>query len=106
MPCYLDRPAAPRARFPLDANGLPQRNAVPHQAGFTCNIPRVALGAGAGAARISLYGHGLLGSRGEMNQGQLKDFAQENNVVFCATDWSGWRAATWRSRTRRTRPDL
>jgi hypothetical protein len=94
VPCYLNQPGCPPgARFLLGPDGLPQRNAVPHQAGFTCHIPRVSLGAGAGAARISLYGHGLLGSRGEIGQGQLKDFGQEKNVVFCSVDWIGMACA-------------
>jgi hypothetical protein len=42
-----------------------------------------------GGARVSLYGHGLFGSRGEVEQGQLKDFAQEHDIVFCATEWIG-----------------
>ena len=54
---------------------------------FTCNIPRVAMATG--GARPSLYGHGLFGSRDEVNQGQLQDMAQEHDFVFCATDWVG-----------------
>ena len=93
VPCYLFPTCDPGSRFQLGQNGLPQRNLLPHQAAFTCHIPRVALGAGAGNARISLYGHGLLGSRGEIGQGQLKDFGQEKNVVFCSVDWIGMACA-------------
>ncbi len=42
-----------------------------------------------GGARASLYGHGLFGSRGEVEQGQLEDMASEHNFVFCATEWIG-----------------
>jgi hypothetical protein len=96
VPCYLDGPGCPPgSRFALNpATGMPTRNPVPHQAAFTCHIPRVALeGPTVGQTRVSLYGHGLLGSRGEINQGQLKDFGQEHNIVFCATDWAGMSCA-------------
>ncbi len=90
VPCYLSPNCNSGSQFLLDSNGLPTRTALPHQASFTCNIPRVAFSdSSPGDTRISLYGHGLLGSRGEVNQGQLKDFAQEHNIVFCATEWSG-----------------
>jgi hypothetical protein len=46
-----------------------------------------------GGARVSLYGHGLFGSRGEVEQGQLQDMAQEHNFVFCATEWIGMACA-------------
>ncbi len=94
VPCYLDLPGCVSGgRFRYGADGLPLRNPVDQQAAFTCHVPRVALEPGAPPARVSLYGHGLLGSRGEIGQGQLKDFGQEHNIVFCATDWSGMACA-------------
>lgn len=92
VPCYLDSPkCAPGGRFQLNpATGLPVRNPTPHEAAFRCDIPRVALeGPTTGQTRVSLYGHGLLGNRDEMNQGQLKDFASEHNIAFCGTEWAG-----------------
>jgi hypothetical protein len=53
---------------------------------FDCIIPRAAEGA---AARASLYGHGLLGSRTEVGAGNVQDMAAEHDFVFCATDWWG-----------------
>jgi hypothetical protein len=41
-------------------------------------------------ARPSLYGHGLLGSAGEISAGNIKAMANEHNFVFCATDWAGF----------------
>ena len=35
------------------------------------------------------YGHGLLGSNDEINAGNVRAFANEHNVVFCATKWAG-----------------
>ena len=37
------------------------------------------------AARIALYGHGLLGSYREVTAGNVRDMAQEHDMVFCAT---------------------
>jgi hypothetical protein len=81
----------------VDPGCLPAQNpVVPElETNFTCIIPRAALSDGAATnaqvhpARASLYGHGLLGGASEANQGQLQDFANEHDVVFCATDWIG-----------------
>ncbi|MDX6667569.1 MAG: hypothetical protein QOK04_949, partial [Solirubrobacteraceae bacterium] len=92
VPCYLNLPACPpgsRFLYPLGStHGRPQwipGNTM--QARFTCNIPRVAM-ASAGA-RPSLYGHGLFGSRDEVNQDQAQSMGQEHDFVYCATDWVG-----------------
>ena len=54
---------------------------------FDCIVPSTA---GAGTpARISLYGHGLLGRRTEVEAGNVEAMAVEHNMVFCATDWWG-----------------
>lgn len=81
----------------VDPGCLPAQNpVVPElEANYTCIIPRAALSDGAAydaqvhPARASLYGHGLLGGASEVSQGQLQDFANEHDVVFCATDWIG-----------------
>jgi hypothetical protein len=51
---------------------------------FECLIPTVA-----GPARISLYGHGLLGSRVEVEAAWVQQLATEQDIAFCATDWWG-----------------
>ena len=56
---------------------------------FECIVPHAALDAGPGSSRVSLYGHGLFGSYGEIHQGQLYDMASEHNFTFCATNWEG-----------------
>jgi hypothetical protein len=53
---------------------------------FECIIPQAAASE---AARASLYGHGLLGSAGEVEAGNVKDMASEHDMMFCATDWWG-----------------
>jgi len=54
---------------------------------FTCIVPSSA--SGADPARISLYGHGLLGSRDEVTDSWVQAMATEHNMVFCATDFWG-----------------
>jgi hypothetical protein len=95
VPCYLDAPGCPSgSRFAFDptkTNGPPI--AIPGnttEAGFSCIVPRKAATA---PARVSLYGHGLLGSKNEVGQGQLQNFAQEHDIIFCASDWIGMSCA-------------
>ena len=54
---------------------------------FECIIPSSATPLT--PARISLYGHGLLGSHTEVTATNVQDMASEHNMVFCATDWWG-----------------
>jgi hypothetical protein len=89
VPCFLNAPGCPPgAQFSYvpGTDGL-----VPAQLpgnttvyDFTCNIPRHD-----GSLRPALYGHGLLGSQSEINQGQLKALGQEHGFLFCAVDWNG-----------------
>ncbi|HEX8205989.1 MAG TPA: hypothetical protein VF587_08030 [Solirubrobacteraceae bacterium] len=89
VPCFLDTPGcAPGGQFRyvpgsdgLVPAQLPGNTAVYD---FTCNIPRHD-----GPLRPALYGHGLLGSQSEINQGQLKDLGAEHGFLFCAPDWNG-----------------
>ncbi|MDQ3933806.1 MAG: hypothetical protein M3340_04155, partial [Actinomycetota bacterium] len=89
VPCYLNAPGCPPgARFFFEP-GESTPTAIPGNtmdARFTCIVPRTIAN---GKARPSLYGHGLLGSRGEAFQGQLQNFAREHNMIFCATEWIG-----------------
>jgi hypothetical protein len=92
VPCYLKvcGPSA-TAGFHYSARG---RDALPTQSPgnvakptFECVIPSSA--SVAHPARISLYGHGLLGSSSEVESGNVEDMATEHNVVFCASDLWG-----------------
>src|SRR3954466_15267794 len=93
VPCYLDTPGCAPAHsqfLPDPATDLPTQ--IPGntmKVDFECRIPQRALDEGAGKARPSLYGHGLFGGYGEVRQGQLQDFGQEHDFIFCATDWAG-----------------
>jgi len=65
-------------------DGLPRRNGT-QKANFICTVPSTATAAN--PARAFLYGHGLLGSAGEvLGTGASAALA---NIVSCATDWIG-----------------
>ena len=97
VPCYLNTPGCrPGSRFAytLPTDTLPA--AIPGntmEANFRCIVPRQRDPLNYVAPRVSLYGHGLFGTRGEVEQGQLKNLAYEQNMVFCATDWIGMSTA-------------
>jgi hypothetical protein len=75
-------PAAATARVPFICS-LPRKtfNGASNPATATASTP----------ARISLYGHGLLGSRDEGNtyDFNVRQMAEEHNIVFCMVDWAG-----------------
>ena len=54
---------------------------------FECIVPSEATAAH--PARISLYGHGLLGSADEVTDSWVQDLAANHDMVFCATDFWG-----------------
>jgi hypothetical protein len=93
VPCFLNAAGCPPgSRFSyVPGSSVPQP--IPGNvmaANFTCLVPRsVVAGSTIRPARPSLYGHGLLGSASEVTAGNVKAMANENNFVFCATDWSG-----------------
>ena len=75
-------------RFRLGPNGQPVRTpGNVTDANFICNIPRSVTSATPG--RLSLYGHGLFGSAGEVNSISQLQIASEHKVVLCASDWIG-----------------
>jgi hypothetical protein len=88
VPLYLTGAGEPGSRFVgADADALPARNGEQtFAAPFICIVPRAALDA---PARLSLYGHGLLGSNREVSAGNVRAMAQEHGIVFCATPWIG-----------------
>ncbi|TDC61735.1 hypothetical protein E1200_28305 [Actinomadura sp. GC306] len=87
-PSYLDQYGGlPGSALHRGRDGRPARlpgnsQAVP----FQCEIPRSAF---TEPARPALYGHGLLGSEGEVDAGNVKSMAAEHGFVFCATRWIG-----------------
>ena len=90
VPCYLTNACEAPATFTLDGNGLPIRQGN-YAANFDCIVPHAAVDSpGASPARPSLYGHGLLGSAGEVASLPQRTLAQAHNFVFCATDEIGF----------------
>jgi hypothetical protein len=99
VPCYLQAPGcatvAGGTSFatadPLDPDALPvQQPGQTYAATYTCNIPRWVEGPdGPRPARGTLYGHGLFGGQGEVDQGQQQALDDDHGFVSCATDWIG-----------------
>ena len=95
VPCYINTPkcAAGGEFVYADADRmkplqLPRNTTT---ATFTCKVPRSVYDSPTlQKVRPSLYGHGLLGGQGEVNQGQVKDMIAEHGFMYCATDWEGF----------------
>lgn len=98
VPCYIDTPnCLPGGEFrydPVRDPGQTRPLQLPGNvttAAFTCKVPRRVYDAPTlERVRPSLYGHGLLGSQGEVGQGQVKDMIREHGFMYCATDWEGF----------------
>ena len=93
VPNYLAGDGGPGNAFHYDSDdvdALPTVNPdVPTvEVGFLCNIS-VATMNGTEPAHLVQYGHGLLGSNGEINAGNVRAMSNEHNVVHCATKWAG-----------------
>jgi hypothetical protein len=91
VPCYLDQPGCPpgsRFNYAHPGDFLP--TPIPGNvmtAPFRCTVPRSATPDH--PARLSLYGHGLLGNYTEVRAGNVQLMANEHDIVFCATYWAG-----------------
>jgi hypothetical protein len=94
VPNFLEGDGGPGNRFHYDGTVAPDRLPSPNsanptlQAPFVCNVS-VATANGIEPAHLVQYGHGLLGSNDEIDAGNVRAFANEHNVVFCATKWAG-----------------
>ena len=65
-----------------------------YQANFICNVGRKAYEDPAHPKmRPVEYGHGLFGDAGEVNSGPQKTMADEHDMLYCATDWTGMAGA-------------
>ena len=85
VPNFLSGEGAPGSTLLLDARGVPQRNDVQstYPARFRCVVPT----GGVGPVPTIVYGHGLLGSRAEVDA--LTFAAGAGVAAACATDWIG-----------------
>lgn len=100
VPCFMTNNCAPGSRLnylPATAAGeSPQfgdnkPDQIPgsiFKANWQCRIPASATAAN--PARISLYGHGLLGGLGEVRSGHVSKMGSENNIIFCGMNWTGF----------------
>ncbi|MCX6519505.1 MAG: hypothetical protein NTZ21_02430, partial [Actinobacteria bacterium] len=93
VPNYLTGDGGPGNRFTYGDGVTPTGDELPVQNGtveapFVCNISAATID-GSEPAHLVQYGHGLLGSNMEVNAGNVRAFANEHNVVFCATKWAG-----------------
>ena len=94
VPCYLDT-CGPTATTGFHYSTThPGPASLPTQAAgniatadFECILPMTATPVN--RASMSLYGHGLLGSRDEVTDDWVEALATSHNMMFCATDWWG-----------------
>jgi hypothetical protein len=86
LPLYLTQGGAPGSRLVLDAAGRPQRQPGTFTAQYICNLPPASEQT---PARMSMYGHGLLGDRGEVNGDLTQKMSADYDIAYCATDWYG-----------------
>ena len=96
VPCYLNQNGCPPgAKFAYSGpNDLtPDFNqSFTMDVPFDCLIPR-SIDDGSGdvlPARPALFGHGLLGLHGQVDNNYNRRFAFDHRVVWCAVDWIGW----------------
>ena len=90
VPNFLTGDGGPGNRFNDADSGsaaLPAENGTV-QVGFVCNISNYTAFVNQ-PAHLVQYGHGLLGDNHEIDAGNVRAFANEHNVVFCATKWAG-----------------
>ncbi len=92
LPCYLVTCGESATTGFHYSSSMP--DALPTQipgniatAQFECIVPSSA--SASNPARISLYGHGLLGGHGEITASWVQDLATRYNMTFCATNWWG-----------------
>lgn len=85
VPSYLEGRGGLGSSLDLGADGLPRRRGT-LTAYFSCIIPQSAFTT---PARLAIYGHGTLGSLDEVAASNVQQMANDHNIVFCATNWSG-----------------
>ena len=100
VPCYINTPrCAPGGDFSYAPTDLDRTRPLQlpgnvTTATFTCKVPRQVYEAKTlQRVRPSLYGHGLLGSQGEIGQDQVRDMIGEHGFMYCATNWEGFASA-------------
>ena len=93
VPLYLTEGGIPGSELRLGADGQPTNEGDFFTARYRCVVPYAATTVGAAPAipaRLSLYGHGLLGTGNQTGSSHVRAFAREHNLVICGTDWTGF----------------
>ena len=95
VPCYLNQNGCPPgSQFMFDSKDSTMPTWDPTytvDVPFQCDIPNAVVGAGSvKPARPSLYGHGLLGTKGQAGSSYIRSFSDAHNVMHCAVDWAGF----------------
>lgn len=87
VPLYLDKPE-PGGKLVFGADGKPTRNPArpTYDVPVEINIPKSAL---TKPASLLQYGHGLLGSRGQIGGEALRQIANDKGYVFFGVDLVG-----------------
>ncbi len=85
-PLYLTEGGAPGGRLVLDEHGVPTRQDGTFTADYICDLPAKSETT---PARMSMYGHGLLGSLGEVKGDLTKKMSDTYDIAYCATNWYG-----------------
>ncbi len=85
-PLYMEREFPPTIAN-RDEDGLPVFNGF-HDVEFTMIVPHVAYD-GEPSSRFVLYGHGLMGSKGEVQGRYPQEMISRHNMIFAATDMHG-----------------
>ena len=93
VPNFLTEDGGPGNRFFYGDGVTPVGDEMPVQNGtlqatFACSVSNATIN-GDQPAHLVQYGHGLLGDHHEILAGNVRAFANEHNVVFCATRWAG-----------------
>lgn len=88
VPSYLSGAGEPGSSLVVDSKGKPKYAGYDYHAVYSCQIPQSVID-GPGKARMVVYGHGLLGSHGEVENSQVAKIATTNKMIYCATDWIG-----------------
>ena len=91
IPSYLTGQGDAGSRFHYDDQGpdaLPTRSGVQLSEAFSCQVPERSLSS-SDPSRMVVYGHGLLGDHGEVENSQVAKNASTNGMIYCATDWIG-----------------
>ncbi|HTU15898.1 MAG TPA: hypothetical protein VMF31_11950 [Solirubrobacterales bacterium] len=93
VPCYIDSTNCDTGgQFKFNADGSVDTNTnTTDTVPFRCRIPRSVTTETPGSitpASTGIYGHGLLGSFGQVN-GQ-DNLANRSNTIWCAVSWAGF----------------